>query len=440
MTKQENMKKASRLDLSYNNIIKIGEKILKVIENASKLEKLNAKWEGINKKEAFVAYSNLIKILNISIRGMLNQNINTFSDKLYFDILRTKAKETKEAYIQSRLALINKLGGENKYKYQVQKINKLVKDIEDLAQELKKFKSKPAVYAEKEKELQKMIKELEINRALRPIATNNVDIIKEVQKARKTTKRSENVKNIYVKVVKPLFEFLIKEGAIEKEVFEKVQQILLILVNDGYLKMEDENDKNEIKAKIAISYWPKEKIFNDTKYGYKGVLGLTYQETFNLPREETHFYISSEAYVNAFRTAKETIEKTGKRDGVTVFYPLIKKNKVLEDHELLGRKLKDYLDNIRQNLLKQGFDESTVNKFIDNESKLIQTYLGSTYALIFEQTTQNDGRVQTTVKVNRIKTEEKKEPKEEKKEPTKIEKTSKKETSVSNMPKELEDL
>ena len=185
---------------------------------------------------------------------MLNQNINTFSDKLYFDILRTKAKETKEAYIQSRLALINKLGGENKYKYQVQKINKLVKDIEDLAQELKKFKSKPAVYAEKEKELQKMIKELEINRALRPIATNNVDIIKEVQKARKTTKRSENVKNIYVKVVKPLFEFLIKEGAIEKEVFEKVQQILLILVNDGYLKMEDENDKNEIKAKIAISY------------------------------------------------------------------------------------------------------------------------------------------------------------------------------------------
>ena len=123
-----------------------------------------------------------------------------------------------------------------------------------------------------------------------------------------------------------------------------------------------------------------------------------------------------------------------------MFYPLIKKNKVLEDHELLGRKLKDYLDNIRQNLLKQGFDESTVNKFIDNESKLIQTYLGSTYALIFEQTTQNDGRVQTTVKVNRIKTEEKKEPKEEKKEPTKIEKTSKKETSVSNMPKELEDL
>jgi len=41
MTKQENMKKASRLDLSYNNIIKIGEKILKVIENASKLEKSN---------------------------------------------------------------------------------------------------------------------------------------------------------------------------------------------------------------------------------------------------------------------------------------------------------------------------------------------------------------------------------------------------------------
>jgi hypothetical protein len=221
-------------ELAYKRLTDSKEKLLAFLNDSSKAELIDDK---------VVIYKMVLTLLNQSIKLFLRQNLNTYTNKLYFDVLRKGIRATKTEYGKRKVDIINSYKGENKYKYQIQKMNDLIAEVEELARITKKGTDKANVLSEK-------VSAITQNLTLRPRVELAIDLLPTITEERKEAIRAKHVSAIYSNSIKPILEWLLKEGVIDQAKADKVQQSLLNIAKNGYLPDED----NKLNAKIFISY------------------------------------------------------------------------------------------------------------------------------------------------------------------------------------------
>lgn len=396
-------------ELAYKRLTDSKEKLLAFLNDSSKAELIDDK---------VVIYKMVLTLLNQSIKLFLRQNLNTYTNKLYFDVLRKGIRATKTEYGKRKVDIINSYKGENKYKYQIQKMNDLIAEVEELARITKKGTDKANVLSEK-------VSAITQNLTLRPRVELTIDLLPTITEERKEAIRAKHVSAIYSNSIKPILEWLLKEGVIDQTKADKVQQSLLNIAKNGYLP----DDDNKLNAKIFISYWPKEVVLGAAdKFGYKGNIWLMYKEVITLEKKSAE----KKEVVTSFDSSTEYVENFrlilgGEKSKKNIFYPSFI-NKILEDHKSLHKNLSGLFDDIGSKLKEKGASKEQIGE-------IQEVIIGNTYIYTPRRVGGKNGYLAITVERRKdVPVEEVKAP-EVKKEKKVVEPKSK-----VNMPKELEDL
>jgi hypothetical protein len=228
--------KISKSEIAYKQVTVLGAKTLEILKTKIDLSKLENK---------VAVYGRVYGVLNIAIKLFLKQNINTFSNKLYFDVLRDEVLKTKTGYANLKGKILQKYQGESKYRYQLTKMNDLINEVEEMAQFLKKGKSNANAQSMVEK-----LSEIQKNVALRPLYVETVDLLPALEKARKVAIRTKHVEAIYKETIVPLMDFLVKEEALDAVKADKIKKHLLNVAKHGYVEDQDK----KFDAKVSVKY------------------------------------------------------------------------------------------------------------------------------------------------------------------------------------------
>lgn len=424
-------KKVTSGDIAFKKLEALWKRVLQFVQD----------WKTAQLIDDKVAiYTSMMNILNKAVKLFFKQNVNTFTNKLYFDIIRQVIRETKADYQAQKAKIMAECEGEGKYKYQINKLNDLIKDVEELAKKMSKSpKGDSKLIVEKLQAIQK-------NKALRGKSIKEVDLLPAFDTMRKNALRAKHVEAIYSSIIKPIIDYLIKEGAVDETKANTIQKILLDSAKHGYIK----DDKVEMSAKVKVWYWPKEAVLNDAnKFGYKGNVWLVYTEAIEYAKKssedskdtkkvnEVHFNSSAE-YVEAFRNAITNFKQSQWKDTGTaktrVFYPLFL-SKVLEDNKYLAKNLENLFNKMADKLEKDGANKKAVEEIRTVNKKMCEVIIGNTYVFTSQIVVQG-GREYQSFKVTR-----KEAPKVEKKlAPKKVEKKAPVTKKNPKMPSHLDDL
>lgn len=360
------VEKISKGEIAFKQISVMGAKTLQIVNSKLALT-------DINRKSA--VYKQIYLLLEKAVQLYFSQNINTFSNRLYFDILREQVVQTKAGYAELKGKVLQHYQGDSKYRYRISKINELINETEELAQKFKK--NKDAAFGKLMVENLKLIQE---NVKLRPLNVRTIDLLPAIEKARKAALRTKHVEAIYSEIIVPLMNYLVKENALEADKADKIKKHLLSIAKHGYIV----DPEKQFNAKISVKYWPKEIVLNDAeKFGYRGNIGLQFTETLSQGRVITTDFESSGDYISNFKLAVQAYNKGEKTavGGKKIFYAYLLQRVKSDNKELFG-KLKVLLDKLADRLYKEGAKEedvATMKESAKEIGEVVETFYGSTY-------------------------------------------------------------
>ena len=357
--------KISKSEIAYKQVTVLGAKTLEILKTKIDLSKLENK---------VAVYGRVYGVLNVAIKLFLKQNINTFSNKLYFDVLRDEVLKTKTGYANLKGKILQKYQGESKYRYQLTKMNDLINEVEEMAQFLKKGKSNANAQSMVEK-----LSEIQKNVALRPLYVETIDLLPALEKARKVAIRTKHVEAIYKETIVPLMDFLVKEEALDAVKADKIKKHLLNVAKHGYVEDQDK----KFDAKVSVKYWPKEVVLGDAeKFGYRGNVGLQFTETLTQGKTITTDFESSGDYISNFKLAVKAFKEGEKSTASKKVFYVYFLQRVLEDNKELAKSLSKLLTKIVTDLEKEGAKGKEVSNMKDSATEIgeiVETFYGSTY-------------------------------------------------------------
>jgi len=315
-------------------------------------------------------FSTVAKLLNKSVKLLLRQNTNTYSNKIFVDqIIKVNRELAKAGYEWLKGKAQAYVMQKNLWSYDsvITKINWMVNKLQD-DQKLKKAFGAAVKAKTFSADLDKY-KLVMLNQKIRNVVSKEVSLLDAVNNARKPIIKEKKIEHIYNKIIMPLLQLFSSEKVFAFNKVKSLQAMITEVVKYGAYKLSDsDNDIKSLNAKLKLTYGPKEAVLNHPElFGYKGVIWTKFTETIGKSeitidswKEYFEKYVASNNYIVSKSKEKMWLKVSPVEKPTTVlFYPKLKQF-VLNSNLKVFKEVEGLIDSMIKEYQSKNIDDKII--------------------------------------------------------------------------------